>query len=369
MQPENRVLHVFRIMNRGGAETATMNIYRNLDRDKIQFDFICMDTEEGEFDNEIYSLGGKIYRINPPSLHYIKHIKSIIKICKEREYAAIQIPTQFHSGVVCLAAYLAKIPVRIVYSHSAGDVSKNVIRKVYNHICRLLINLFSTDKLACGELAGKFLFGKKCKNFKILHNGIDLKNYYSISKEEKEKVKKEFKIEDDDFVIGHVGSFKKLKNQVFFINIAKELIKEKKKFKIILVGDGEDRKSIGNIIKEEGLENYFILPGIREDIPKIMSIFNVFVMPSLYEGFPMVIIEALATLKNCVVSNNISQEVNIDNKSVAFLNLNDPVEKWIDVIYKQSKRNINKEERIKILIEKGFDIKSTINELEKIYLR
>lgn len=364
-----RVLHIFKVMNRGGAETATMNIYRNLDRDKIQFDFICMDAEEGEFDDEIYSLGGKIYRINPPSFHYIRHIKSIIKICKEGEYAAIQIPTQFHSGIVCLAAYLAKIPIRIVYSHSAGDVSKNVIRKVYNHICRLLINIFSTNKLACGELAGKFLFGKKCKNFKILHNGIDLKRYYSISKDEKEKVKNEFKIEDNDFVIGHVGSFKKLKNQVFFINIAKELIKEKKKFKILLVGDGEDRVKIQEKINKEKLENYFILPGIREDIPRVMSIFNIFVMPSLYEGFPMVIIEALSSMKNCVVSKNISSEVNIDGKSVLFLDLDDKISDWVNSILEQSKKNINRDERIQILNENGFDIKSTVNELEKIYLR
>ena len=366
-----RVLHIFGIMNLGGAETMIMNVYRHMDRKKVQFDFLCMSEEKGDYEDEINQLGGRIYKISPPSkVGYVQHIKDIIRICKSYgPYQAIHIPTMFHSGIVCLAAYIAKVPVRIVHSHNASGKIESVKRKAYNFFCRRLINIFSTVKVSCGEVARDFLFGKSKKTKEqviILKNGIDIKKFSNIDNEDILRTKKELKIEENQMVIGHVGRFEDVKNHEYFIKLAKAL--GDKNFVILLVGDGKLRKDIENKIRENNLENKFILTGKRNDVNMMMSVMNVFVMPSLYEGFPMVLIEALASGKNCVVSDNISKEVNIDGKSIEFISLNDDIQKWVTKITKKANEKVNMEERIKILEEKGFSIDKTVEILMKIYL-
>lgn len=368
-----RVLHIYNVMNRGGAETMIMNVYRNIDREKIQFDFLCMSDKTGDYDNEILELGGRIFRISPPAESgYIRHIKDIIKILKEKgPYKVIHAPTMFHSGILCLVGYISGVPIRIAHSHSSGINDNDLIRKIYNMICRQLIRIFATDKIACGINARDFLFGKSKKTEKevlILNNGIDLDQYYNVKKEEIMELKKELKIQDE-FIIGNVGRFAQVKNQDFFISLAENFRKKNDNFKIILVGDGELRETIEKKIKEKQLGKYFILTGKRDDIYKIMNLMDIFVMPSLYEGFPMVIIEALASGKNCVVSDKIPREIEIVNGSISFMSLEDNIQSWINEIEIKAKQHVNKEERKNILKEKGFSILDTTKILEKIYLR
>ena len=366
-----RVLHIFGIMNMGGAETMMMNVYRHIDRTKIQFDFLCMNEEKGDYEDEIKELGGRIYKIPAPSkVGYVEHIKGIINICKMYgPYQAIHIPTMFHSGIVCLAAFIAKIPIRIVHAHTTSEEEKTIKRKIYNFVCRRLINIFSTVKIACGEAARDFLFGKTNRVKKqviILKNGINIGNFSHIDEKKKIEIRNQLEIEKNQFIIGHVGRFVKVKNHEFFIKLAKSLDKEN--YKILLVGDGELKGDIENKIKEKHLENKFILTCKRKDINVIMSIMDIFVMPSLYEGFPMVLIEALASGKNCVVSDNISKEVDIDEGSIDFANLNDDIQIWIDKIIKQTRKKVDMKSRIKILEDNGFSIENTTDILTKIYL-
>ena len=365
-----RVLHIFNIMNHGGAETMILNIYRNINRENIQFDFLCMGSGKGAYDDEIYSLGGKIYRVNPPSkVGYLHHIKEIIKICKKNKYKAVHCPTQFHSGIICLAAYLAKVPIRIVHSHSAGDKSNNCIRRLYNFVCRRLINLFATDKIACGELAGKFLFGKKMKNVLILHNGIDLEKYCADYTNESLKIRSEYGIKQEEIVIGHVGRFVKLKNHDFFVNLAEYFKRHNINVKIMLVGDGELKNEIERKVKEQELDDFVIFTGVRDDICTIMNCFDVFVMPSFYEGFPMTIIEALATGINCVVSENISKEVDIIEDSIEFIPLEKDYSIWTKAILEKSKKKENRIIRKKQLGKNGFSVQHSVNVLSSIYER
>ena len=159
-----RILNVFRVMNMGGAETMMMNVYRHIDRTKIQFDFLCMSDEIGDYEEEIKNMGGRIYKILPPSKSgYIQHIKDIIRICKNlwTNTKQLHIPTMFHSGIVCLAAYIAKVPIRIVHSHSASEDEKSIKRKVYNFVCRRLINIFFNSKNS---------LWRSCKGFFIWKN-------------------------------------------------------------------------------------------------------------------------------------------------------------------------------------------------------
>lgn len=367
-----RVLHVFGIMNNGGAQKFILDTYRKINRKDIQFDFLCMSKEEGVYDKEILSLGGRIFKIDPPSkIGYKSHIKEIRKILKETgPYTAIHITTQFHSGVVCLAAYLEKVPIRIVHSHSAGIKDKSIKRILYSLFGRTLINLFSTDKIACGEKARNLLFGKSKKERKevlILPNGIDIDKYIDIMKTERNELRKTMGISDETVIIGNVGRFVEIKNHEFFIRLAKYYKVNKIKVKIVLVGDGELKEHIEKLINEENLNEYFILTGIRSDIPLLMNAFDVFVMPSFYEGFPVTIIEAIASGKNCVVSDNISREVEIIDESIVFLPLKEKIETWGKKIIEQANIVNDKEERRQILIEKGFSSDSTVKILTDLY--
>lgn len=368
-----RVLHIFAALDMGGAETMIMNVYRNIDKSKIQFDFLCMSEKKGDYEDEINKLGGRIFRINPPKkVGYVKHIKEIVKVCKKYGfYKAIHIPTKFHSGVVCLAACIAKVPIRIVHSHTSSDADSTFIRKLYNFMCRRLINIFSTYKVACGEKAGEFLFGKKAmKNGDviILNNGIETKKYMNIKESEVNNLKTKLKIDKNELIIGNVGRFVKVKNHEFFIKLAKNLKKLNIKFKIVLVGDGELKEEIEQKVAKENLQNCFIFMGKRNDIPLIMNMIDVFVLPSLYEGFPMVLIEAFASGKNCVISDTISKEIDMEQGFAKFISLNADMEEWISAIIEQSEKENDSNRRIKIICEKGFSIEKTTSKLSKIYL-
>ena len=359
-------------MDRGGAETMIMNVYRKIDKEIFQFDFLCMSDQKGAYEEEIKEKGGEIYRILPPQERgYLKHIFDIIKICKKNRYDVIHVPTQFHSGIVCLAAFLAHVPIRIVHSHSAGEKGGGIKRKIYKFICRRLINIFATNKIACGEKARDFLFGNNDRTKKqvlILKNGIDIEEFAYVPTYEIEKLKKEINIKKDEILLGHIGRFEKVKNHIFFIKIAKELKKEGMKFKILLVGDGSLKESIEKEIKRNKLEENFVLVGSREDVPIIMNAIDIFVMPSLYEGFPMTLIEAFASGTYCVVSDNVSKETAIVEENIEFLKLNENISEWKEAIKRGLNVEVDKEKIIRTLKEKGFDVNVTVKELEKIYL-
>lgn len=368
-----RVLHIFGVMDRGGAETMIMNVYRNIDKSKIQFDFLCMNNKKGDYDEEIKKLGGKIFRISPPrGVNYFRHINDIIKTCKQNgPYQAIHIPTMFHSGIVCLAACLAKIPTRIVHSHSASELNTGLKRKIYNFVSRRLINVLSTHRIACGQEARDFLFGtsKKTKeNVIILNNCINIDEYAHANQNEVDNLRKSLKIKDEDVVIGNVANFSKTKNQKFLLEIAKAYLKNDKNVRFLLVGDGVLKEQIKEEINKQDLKDYVQLLGRREDIPIIMNMIDILVMPSLYEGFPMTIIEAVAAGKICILSDTISNEVEVVPESTVFLSLNENVNEWVKAIQNNYTRKLNTDKVKQILIEKKFDIKTTTEILEKIYL-
>ena len=368
-----RVLHVFGVMDRGGAETMIMNVYRNIDKNKIQFDFLCMSSKIGDYDEEIKKMGGKIFRISPPAeINYFKHIYDIVRVCRKNgPYQAIHIPTMFHSGIACLAAWLAKVPTRIVHSHSASELNAGIKRKTYNFISRKLINLFSTDKIACGQKASDFLFGTSKKTKKeviILNNCINVDKYTHVNQKEVDRLRESLNIKDNDIVIGNVANFSKAKNHQFLLKIAKKYFEINKNVKFLLVGDGILKTEIEKKIKQDDLGNYVILLGKREDIHVIMNMIDIFVMPSLHEGFPMTIIEALAAGKKCILSDTISEEVEVVPDSVKFLSLQDDINVWVKTIQENCVQKLDKNKVKDILFEKGFDITTTTNILEKIYL-
>ena len=363
-----RVLHVYNIMNKGGAETFVMNVYRNIDRSKIQFDFLCFKDGIGYFDEEIKSLGGNIYHLKQNKKNPIKSYKLLVNFFKKNHFDVIHLPIMFYSGVVAKAAKSAGIKKVIVHSHSANDPGSNKFtRKMYIKICRNLINKYADTKIACGIEAGKFLFGN-LKDVIIINNGIDIDKFQNYDKKVVDELIKNYNI-NDEIVIGSVSRFEEVKNHKFFIKLGEYVKNNNLKLKIVLVGDGSLRDSLIEEVKQKKLDNIIYFPGLRDDIPNYLKLFDVFVLPSLYEGFPVSIIESIASLTPCLLSTNVDKSVKIIDNMVEFIDLNNDISNWYNKIIELKNIRINKDEVRKVLVERKFDIKTTAKILEDIYLK
>lgn len=352
-----RILHIIGRMNMGGAETFIMNVYRNIDRSKFQFDFVVHTEEKCTYDDEIESLGGKIYRIPPLSKHPLKNMIELSKIFKQSDITYSIVHRHTNSSIVftdLLVAKIMKVKKIIVHSHSTN--AKNpIIHKIFRPFMKL-----ANTKYACSQKAGEWLFGKNT-NFEIINNGIDIEKF-RFNEQKRNVLRKQLNIEKDEIVIGHVGRFCIAKNHKFIIDIFNELLKEKDA-KLILVGTGEFELNIKEKVEKLNIENKVLFLGVRNDTDYLYSVFDYFLFPSLYEGFPMSLIEAQASGVNCVISNNITNEI-ILNNNIKKIDLNKNAEHWANQLklFKEfNRKNISKE------LEK-YDIKLTVNNIEKEYL-
>lgn len=361
-----RILQVFAQMNRGGAETMIMNLYRNIDRSKVQFDFVVHTEKKCEFDDEIEKLGGRIFsmpRYNGKNhIYYKKSWEQFFN--KHSEYKII------HGHVRSTASIYLRIAKRyglitIAHSHStsSGTGFSSIVKNLLQYPIRYIADYF----FACSETAGVWLFGKKtCKNnnFYILNNSIDAKRFI-YDKKTRSKKRREFQI-DNKLVIGHIGRFNIPKNHEFLIEIFKTVYDKNNNVVLMLVGDGELRHVIEKKVEDLGLMGSVIFTGVRSDISELLQAMDVFVFPSLYEGLGIAIIEAQASGLPCIVANTIPREAYITHL-VEGLSLKVSKNKWADRILKicNDYERINTYEEIKI---NGYDIKETGKFLERFYL-
>ena len=360
-----RILQIKDSMGMGGIQAFIMNVYRNIDREKYQFDFLLHQKMENGYDDEILKMGGNIYYI--PSRHegIIKNRKALEKFfSKHPEYTVVH---QHESSLTYIEPLvIAKkynVPVRIMHSHStraSGSKIHTLLHKINIH----RIKNVATNYFACGELAGKWMYNGSGveKKVIIVNNGIDIKKY-SFD----ETIRKKLRIElglDKKFVIGNVGRFSEVKNHTFLIDVFNEFVKLYPDSELVLVGDGDLQQDMKNKVKKLSLSDKVQFLGIRRDVHTILMSFDYVVIPSLYEGFPVTAIEAQAIGVPCLISDSVTKDVVINN-NVKMLSLRESADVWADQIYKNKKvqRNSNKEG----LIKKGFDIATTTDYLLEIY--
>ena len=368
-----RILRIVSVMNRGGIETQIMNIYRKIDRSKIQFDFLVTRNEVGIFDKEIEKLGGIIYHIEGIRkiglFRFIREINYFFK--KHREYKIVHSHMNTWSGLFLTIAKKNNIPVRIAQSHSAQNGIKakglkKIIEINFKRTMRLFIKNSATHFWAVGNDAGEWLFGKKIarKKMKIIPNAKELEIFkYNIYNR---KIKrKEFNIEDDDIVIGHVGSFTHVKNHNFIIDLFSILVKKNIKYQLCLVGEGPRLNKVKEQVSIKGIDKNVMFLGLRDDVHKLMSAFDVLLLPSIFEGMPNVIIEAQASGLPSVVSKNVTNEIDMGFGLVNFCSIENPLKDWIDIIEKQ----LQKERNIDLsgIMNKGYDLNSLTNWIENFY--
>lgn len=368
-----KVLHIVGGMNKGGTETMLMNIYRKIDRKKIQFDFVYTTDKETYYDKEILKLGGNIIRINSTSKFGInKSIKEIRRVILDNgPYKVVHAHTLFNSGISMVASKKNNIDIRITHAHTTADNENGLIRKAYIYIMRKFILNNSTKLLACSDLAGAYLFGDntiKSSKYTLFPNLISYENIININDIDVYKFKEVNNLNNDDIIIGHIGTFKESKNQKFLLNIVHHLKKTNKNVKLLLVGDGSMREELENIIKKLDMKENVVFMGIRDDIDVILNSIDVFVFPSIFEGLGLVLLEAQAAGLPCVVSEAIQPEADLELGLFNKLNLSDGVEAWSDkIIEVAGKKETNKQKILKAFDDHGYSSQKCISKLLSIY--
>ena len=350
----------------GGVEAVVMNYYRNIDRNKVQFDFICDDDSTCIPKEEIKNLGGKVILI-PPYQKVFKYHKELKKVLKEGKYKIIHSHINALSVFSLWAAKSAKVPVRIAHSHSTSN-KKEWKKTLLKNILRPFSKIFATDYFCCSELAGRWLFGNKTYDqgkVYLLNNAIDVDKFKYNEKVRKAK-RKELNIKDKDLVIGHIGRFVKQKNHEFLIEIFNEIHKQNKNTILLLAGDGPLKEAIQNKVKELNLDKNVKFLGQRNDVNELYQAMDLFLFPSLYEGLGMVLIEAQCAGNLCFASTEVPSVAKLTD-NLNFISLSTTPEKWAtDILNKieQYHRKSNKSE----ITKANYDIKEEVKKLEKKYI-
>ncbi|MFJ5759879.1 glycosyltransferase family 1 protein [Neobacillus sp. NPDC093182] len=368
-----RILHIVSAMDRGGAETLIMNVYRNVDKSQVQFDFIVHRSEKGDYDNEILEMGGKIFQIaSLGQLGPILYIKELIRIMRSFPYQAIHSHTDYQGGISSFAAKLSGIQHRICHSHSTNwQKGKRLKERIVLKTLQAIIKLSATSYCSCSEEAARFLFGNqslKKGKVKILKNGIDLMSFTNLDRNCKKKLLQELKLPEDTITIGHVGTFSESKNQLYILKVLKKLLAKDPRFVVLMVGDGPLKHQVEIEAKKLGIRDNIRFLGVRSDIPSIMKSFDIFLFPSIFEGFGIVALEAQSAGIPCVLSDVIPDSVDMGLGLVTFINLNQSIEVWCEEINKGLL--INRPENNIIfnqILSKGYDIQNNIKDWISLY--
>lgn len=360
-----RILHITGGMNRAGAETMVMNLYRAIDISKFQFDFLYFTDKICDFDHEIESMGGKIYRIVEPNpVQRFFALKNFLK--SHQEFSIVHSHTLFNTGANLLAAKIAGVPHRIAHSHNTSDQSKNrFISNIYQTFSRFLIQKYATYYIACGQQASEFLFGHSVKST-LLYNAIDVDEYIRIAQTHRNYLKEKYKLDEDCMILIQVGRLEKVKNHSFSIEIMKYFKENGVNFKFFIIGQGTLKQEIHSKIEKLHLSEQVILTGVRDDVFKMMSGADAMLLPSFHEGFPVVLVEAQAVGLPSLIADTISKEVDLGLGLVYFQSLNVNLEIWANQL-RNLKPNRNRDLILSTLQKKGFDVNNNSYILSSIY--
>ena len=371
-----KILIITGAMNVGGIENQLMHLLRQADKERFQIDFTTT-AEHPFYEDEILSLGGKCVHIPATGgKHFLRYCKAIYRVMKNGEYDIVHSHELFHSGMVLLTARLAGVKHRFVHAHNWCDGNglrekTPLKRKMYNGVMRKLIRWNATDFIACSTLAGKFLYGEKVtkkNNYHLVFNSVDTSRFLDRYDQAETG---EF-VGDGWINLIQVGRFTVVKNQLFTAEIAAELKRRGKKIRILCAGnDGNEyEQKVRAAIEEKGIQEHMRLIGIRKDIDALMRKSRAFLLPSKYEGMPLVLIEAQASGLHCVVSDTFSREVDFGIGTVAWLPETATAAEWADAIETAvAQPKPEKQTVVDAVMKNGFDSRVFAQKLCGLYER
>lgn len=361
-----RILQVVRKMDMGGVQSMIMNYYKSIDRNNVQFDFLVQGNDDGFYDREIIAMGGVIHKISHIG-NLFSYYKDFNEILCNNDYKIIHIHENFRNIHGLILAFKNGVPCRISHSHNSYP-EPSFTRRLFKKIISFFINRLSTHKYACSYIAADWLYGKKQKknsDISIINNAIETKKFKFDKKSR--LIKRDELNLTDKIVIGHIGNFSLQKNHEFLIDIFNEIHLLENKAHLVLVGEGELLEKYKKKVDLLGLNEKVSFLGKRDDANQLLHAFDLFLFPSLYEGLPVVVVEAQASGLQCVISDEISKEITITNL-VNFINLKRSTQQWAQLVIEKldsSQRN-DMEEYIK---KNGYDIVQESQKLETKYIK
>ncbi len=367
-----RVLHVVEELSAAGIESFIMNVYRNIDRSKVQFDFLVLRNEREFYDDEIRLLGGKKYFIcsdkSNTALRVLEESGLLENFLRNHHYEIVHMHfTTPLRGFYLKAAAKAGVRTRIYHSHSAEVSGKSKIKLAIYNYCKNIIDKYATHCFACSEAAAKWAYSQnaiQAGKTKIIYNGIDTRKFkfdYAV----REDIRKELNI-NESYVLIHTGRFTEQKNQSFILDIFKALRESTNgNIKLLLLGDGPLKETCIEKCKRLELDNDVFFLGVRKNVQDYLFAADCYIMPSLYEGLPVAGIEAECTGLPCIFSKNITNEVSI-NSNVCFVRLDNQSE-WLEVLGKMKREN-DRARYAETIKKSGYDICDVAFNMEEFYL-
>lgn len=362
---KRKILMVAGDMDVGGIENQLMHLLRHADPSQFQIDFTST-RETAFYRQEIEALGGHFLQIprmgrgNP-----IPYCRALYRLMKDGQYDAVHSHELFHSGIVLAVAALAGVPARYAHAHNQHDIDggrRSLLRAVYNWVMRRLILAFSTRRLACSAPAGQFLYGKG-SHFQRVYNSVDAAAFLPPETAQPE--------EPDAWAeVLHVGRMTPVKNQLFLADVAAELKKRGSKIRIVCAGGEENAyaQAVRRAVEAKGLQRHMALLGIRRDIPALMHRARAFVLPSRFEGMPLVLMEAQTAGLSCVAADTFSHEVDFGLGTVNWLPENTHASAWADAIETAvAAPKAARQEIARRIREKGFEARQFAETLCKFY--
>lgn len=362
-----RVLQIVDSMGMGGIQAFIMNVYREINREEIQFDFLLHSEHEQSYDNEIVNMGGRIYYLPARKEGISKNRKALRNFFAEhKEYSVVHMHISSLTYIEPLV--IAKemgIPIRIVHAHSTR-ASGHAIHTFLHWINKWRIADVATHYYACGNMAADWFFkGTSVANkYVIINNGIKI-HQYQFDMNKRQQVREQMGL-TNRWVFGHVGRFSKVKNHQYLVNVFSKVCEKysDKSPILLLVGDGELRPTIEAQVQELGLTEQVIFLGTRHDVPLLLQTIDILLMPSIYEGFPVTIVEGQATGVPCYISDSITKDV-VLKENVHMLDISVAPSEWANAIQYDENRILDNKE----LYSSGLDISTTVSKLKDMYER
>lgn len=360
-----RVAQIIGKLNAAGVEAVINNYYRNIDREKYQFDYYVEEGGACQPPQELIDLGAR-YFIIPPSSHPLKQIRTLTRHFRENEYIIVHTNLNTLAPISMYSAWKAHVPVRINHNHTNAGRGETV-RNIIKYMLRPFAKCFANAYASCSMYSAKWLFGSKMVEkgkVRLIRNAVETERFL-FNRETRDRVRKEMGFEGH-FVVGHVGRIYTTKNQIFLVEAFKFVHDKNPKALLLLVGVGkpEYEEELKRKVKELGLEDSVILTGARTDVNELYQAMDVFVLPSLYEGLPVVAVEAQTSGLPCVFSNRITEEVILCD-GVQMLSIDGTQELWAEKIL--ASEGFVRKNRFEEIRKSGYDIKEESLKLEAFY--
>lgn len=348
-----------------------MNIYRKINRDQFQFDFVCVGDEHFDYQDEVLNLGGRLHRIpNETNKSLKKRYQFCLNLFKSNPgYNIAHSHLAFNSAYILLAAKLANVKTRISHSHCTNEKCRNTLPRIaYRSLSRAIFPRVTTNALACGLAASRYLYGRYHKNAVIIKNGIDIESFAINRQVKREFFRSKILSNEKQLILSHIGSLNKNKNQTFSLSVAKELKSKGVDFLMLFVGTGEDRSYLEKLTADYSLTQNVKFLGTRSDLPDIYAGSDFVLLPSFNEGFPLVLVEAQAAGVPAIISSTISKEVDLQVGCISFHSTENGTSSWTNAIINGNyKSSLDNEARIRRITSQGFDISTSKTTLVNIY--